>query len=214
MQITVKEADMKVENGRLIINIDSDLEKLLGNNKVALSSLKPGQVIKSAIGIEYIVLEHLDNDSTRIVRKDLLSERMKFDDDSNNFHTSSLYKYLNDKHYREEVVPGFGDDNVVAHDVNLLSLDGLDDYGSCYVKVGLLTIDDYRKYRKNCLKENMDSWWWLSTPDSTPSGYGGGCVRCVGVGSGVSCNDCGDWFEGVRPDFALKSSIFVSSPEA
>lgn len=214
MQITVKETDMKVENGRLIINIDSDLEKLLGINKVVLSSVKPGQVIKNAIGIEYIVLEHLDNGSTRIIRKDLLPERMKFDDDNNNFSTSSLNKYLNDKYYREEVIPGFGDGTVVVHNVDLLSLDGLDDYGTCDTKVGLLTIDDYRRYRKNCLKENMDSWWWLSTPDSTPSGYGGGYVQYVGGGGDVSYRGCGCWNGGVRPDFALQSSIFVSLPEA
>lgn len=214
MQITVNEADMKVENGRLIININSDLKKLLGINKVELSSVKPGRVIKSAIGIEYIVLEHMENGSTRIIRKDLLSERMKFDDDNNDFSTSSLHKYLNDKYYREEVIPGFGDDSVVTHKVDLLSLDGLDDYGACDTKVGLLTIDDYRRYRKNCLKENMDSWWWLSTPESTPSGYGGDCVRCVSVGGDVCCNDFSFWDRGVRPDFALQSSIFVSLPEA
>lgn len=213
MQITVNEADMKVENGRLIININSDLEKLLGINKVVLSTVKPGQVIKSAIGVEYIVLEHLDNGSTRVIRKDLLSERMKFDEDSNNFSTSSLNKYLNDKYYREEVVPGFGEGNVVYHSVDLLSLDGLDDYESCIVKVGVLTIDDYRKYRKAYLKENMDSWWWLSTPDSTPSGYGCDCVRYVDGDGGVGCDDY-FWGRGVRPDFALQSSIFVSLPEA
>ncbi|WP_097006725.1 hypothetical protein [Lacrimispora amygdalina] len=188
MQITVNEANMKVE----------------------LSKVKPGQVIKSAIGIEYIVLEHLDDGSTRVIRKDLLAERMKFDEDSNNFSTSSLNEYLNDKFYGEEVVPGFGDDNVVIHNVNQLSSDGLDDYESCNVKVGLLTIDDYRKYRKNCLKENMDSWWWLSTPDSTPTGCGGDYVQCVIGGGCVDCGDCGRE-RGVRPDFVLKSSICVES---
>lgn len=205
MQITVKETDMKVENGRLIINIDSDLEKLLGINKVVISSVKPGQVIKSAIGIEYIVLEHLDNGSTRIIRKDLLPERMKFDDDNNNFSSSSLNKYLNDNYYREEVIPGFGDGTVVVHNVNLLSLDGLDDYGTYDTKVGLLTIDDYRRYRKNCLKENMDSWWWLSTPDSTPSGYGSDCVRYVCGDGCVDYNDYNNWNKSVRPALRWKT---------
>ncbi len=173
MQIIVNEANMKVE----------------------LSKVKPGQIIKSAIGVEYIVLEQIDNGGTKVIRKDLLAERMKFDEDSNNFSTSSLNEYLNDKYYKEEVVPGFGDDNVVIHNVNLLSSDGL---------------DDYRKYRKNCLKENMDSWWWLSTPDSTPTGCGGDYVQLV-VGGG--CVDCGDFGRerGVRPDFVLKSSMYVES---
>lgn len=211
MQITVNETNMKVENGQLIIKIDSNIEKMLGINKVELSPIKPGQVIKSVTGIEYIVLEQLGNE-TKVLRKDLLSERKEFDNDNNNFATSSLNKYLNGEYYNSEIITGFGENSTVDQDLNLLSLDGLDDYGTCKVKVGLLTIDDYRKYRKDCLKDNMDSWWWLSTPDSTPSGYGAGYVLCVGSGGGVSCGGyCYDG--GVRPFFILKSNIFVSMAE-
>lgn len=209
MEITINETNMKIENGKLIINIDSNLEKLLGIDKVELSKVEPGQVIKSDIGIEYIVLEQCNNGATRVIRKDLLSERKVFDNNSNNFVMSSLRKYLNDEYYKEEIVPGFGEGSVIEYDIDLLSLDGFDDYGTCGVKVGLLTIDDYRKYHKNLLKDNMDSWWWLSTPDSTPSGYGDSCVRYVRTSGGVGCGDC-SCGRGVRPDLILKSNIFVS----
>lgn len=209
MQLTINETNMKIENGELIINIDSNLEKLLGIDKVELSKVEPGQVIKSDIGIEYIVLEQCNNGATRVIRKDLLPERKEFDSNSNNFATSSLRKYLNDEYFKEEIVPGFGEGSVIEHDIDLLSLDGFDDYGICGVKVCLLTIDDYRKYHKNLLKDNMDSWWWLSTPDSTPTGCGDCFVRCVfsdgGVYGGGSSYD-----RGVRPDLILKSNIFVS----
>lgn len=211
MQITVNETNMKVENGQLIIKIDSNIEKMLGINKVELSTIKPGQVIKSVTGIEYIVLEQLGNEA-KILRKDLLSERKEFDNDNNNFATSSLNKYLNGEYYNSEIITGFGENSTVDQDLNLLSLDGLDDYGTCKVKVGLLTIDDYRKYRKDCLKDNIDSWWWLSTPDSTPSGYVADCVQCVGSNGGVSY-DGYNCDEGVRPFLILKSNIFVSLAE-
>lgn len=209
MEITINETNMKIENGKLIINIDSNLEKLLGVDRVELSKVEPGQVIKSTIGVEYIVLEQYGDMRTRVIRKELLTERKEFDSSNNNFATSDIRNYLNDEYYIEELVPGFGEGNIIDHDINLLSLDGYDDYGKCSVKVGLLTIDDYRKYHKNLLKDNMDSWWWLSTPDSTPSGYGDDCVRYVDSGGGVGYDVC-DCIEGVRPDLILKSNIFVS----
>lgn len=212
MQITVNEANMKVENGQLIIKIDSNIEKILGINKVELSTVKPGQVIKSATSVEYIVLEQLDNGGSKVIRKNLLSESMRFDGDDNNFATSSLNKYLNGEYYKSEILSGFGENVIVDQDLNLLSLDGLDDYGTCKVKVGLLTIDDYRKYRKTCLMENMKNWWWLSTPDSTPSGYGADCVQCVRSGGDVVYGVC-RCGRGVRPFFILKSNIFVSTAE-
>lgn len=212
MKINVDNANMRIEGGKLIIDIDSNIEKLLGINKTELSKVSVGRVIKSLDDVEYIVLEHFGNGTTRVIRKELLEDRLKFDDECNNFRKSSINKYLNNEYYKNEVVPGFGENNVLDHEVDLLSLDGLDDYDKTSVKVGLLTIDDYRKYRKNCLKENMDSWWWLSTPDSTPSGYGDGYVQCVGDSGGVNCGGCG-WGRGVRPDFILKSSIFVSLAE-
>ena len=208
-KLEVEEANMKVENGRLIIEIDSNLEKLLGIRKTELSKVNVGDVIKSATDIEYIVLEHLENGTTRVIRKDIMTNQMKFDNTRNNFAISSIRKYLNDDYFKNEIIPGFGESNVVEHEVDLLSLDGFDDYGKCSVKVGLLTIDDYRKYHKNCLKENLDTYWWLSTPDSTPSGYGDCCVQYVNGNGGVGYGDC-IWDGGVRPDLILKSNIFVS----
>lgn len=212
MNINVNKADVEVKDGVAIFKIDSsDLEKMLGRDKVELSTLKPGQVIRSSTGVEYIVLEQYEK-GTKVIRKELLPNRREFDSRNNNFAESSIKDYLNGEYYQNEIVSGFGEDNVLEHEIDLLSLDGLDDYGKCSVKVGLLTIDDYRKYRKNCLKETKDNWWWLSTPDSTPSGYGGGCVLCVSSNGDVDYIDY-DYDLGVRPDLILKSDIFVSLAE-
>ena len=177
----------------------------LPSNKVELSTLLPGDTFKSN-DVEYIVLEQFGNGTTGVITKELLKDGMRFESDNNNWKTSNIRRKLNEEYLKELV---FGEENIVEHTVDLLSLDGLNDYGPSTDKVRLLTIDQYRKYRK-ILGENKDKWWWLSTPDSTPTGYGSGLVRCVGSGGDVGCGWCGR-VRGVRPFCILKSSIFVST---
>ena len=95
--------------------------------------------------------------------------------------------------------------------MDLISLDGLDDYGKCRDKVSILTADEYKKYRKEIDKATdgpVNDWWRICTPDSTPSGAGSSGVRVVGssgalgYGSAINVN-------AVRPFFVLDSSTFV-----
>lgn len=202
MQITVNETDMQIKDGKLIININSDLEKVLNSNKMVLSSVKVGDIIND----KYIVLEHFADETTAVIRKDLLEDTMRFAEDNNDWRQSIVRKHLNSDYLRE-IEAEFGEDNIVEHTTNLFSMDGLDDYGTCHDKVGLLDIDQYRKYRK-VLGKNMDSWWWLLTPDSTPSGWSARYVQCVVCGGDVDYYDCG-YSRSVRPFCILKSSIFV-----
>ena len=211
MQITVNETNMKIEGKKLIINIDSDLERLLGINTVVLSSVEPGKVIKGETGREYIVFRHEETGATQILRKDLLDGDMVFDDDNNNFGTSSLLAYLNTT-YIKEVEEDFGAENIMNHETDLLSLDGLDDYGIINTKISLRTLDDYRYGRKNKIvtdDADFECAQWLATPDSTPSGYSTRGVRYVRSFGYVDCGGC-DWVCGMRPFFSLKSSMFVS----
>lgn len=176
----------------------------LANNKVELSTLLPGDTFKSN-DVEYIVLEQFENGTTGIITKELLKDSMKFDSDNNNWKTSNIRRKLNEEYLNELV---FGEENIVEHTVDLLSLDGLNDYGTSKDKISLLTIDQYRKYRK-ILGEDKDNWWWLSTPNSTPTGYSSDFVQYVNSNGDVDCGWCGG-VGGVRPFFILKSSIFVS----
>ena len=155
--------------------------------------------------MKYIVLEQLPDKQTAVIRRYLLENEMEFDSDNNNWKTSSLRERLNNNvdGYLREVEDAFGKDQIVTHTVDLLSLDGLDDYGTSNDKISLLNIDQYRKYRK-ILGENMDNWWWLLTPDSTPSGSGSRYVRYVRSVGFVCCNPC-DCYGGVRPFFIVQS---------
>lgn len=101
-----------------------------------------------------------------------------------------------------------GKDNIVSFKRDLLSLDGLEEYGESDDFVSLLTVDEYRKYRKHI--PNTDEWWWIITPWSTH------CNDCdiyttVVSPSGCICSYCcNDDGCGVRPVCIFSSSIFES----
>ena len=169
-----------------------------------LSDLLPGDIF-SMNDAEYIVCEQFDDGTTAVVRKNCLDKTMEFGND-NNWKESKLREYLNTE-YANELQGVFGAENIVVHDVDLLSLDGYDDYGVSFDRVSVINIDRYRRYHKYI--GNTGNSYWLSTPDSTPSGYGASGVRYVRDDGCVRCNDC-DWRRGVRPFFVLQSSIVVS----
>lgn len=177
------------------------LEKKLGVTYVP-KGLKIGDEFELA-DVNWKILDITDAGYMCIC--DSLGDKI-FDNNLNNWNKCSLRAYLNGELY-EKISKEIGKDNIVSFKRDLLSLDGLEEYGESDDFVSLLTVDEYRKYRK--LIPNTDDWWWLITPWSThcndcdiytavvsPSG-------CVG---GRNCYDCG----GVRPVCIFSSSIFES----
>ncbi|MBC5688157.1 hypothetical protein H8S37_04315 [Mediterraneibacter sp. NSJ-55] len=186
-------------NGSMQIRIDE------GGKLVRLFTLKPGNVFRDSDGVEYIVCEHFINDTTAVVTKKLLEKKWEFGL-TNNWGNSYIRAYFNGEYFKE-LENKFGTESIIGHEVDLLSMDGYDDYGTCVDKVSLMTFDQYRKYSKIIGK--VDSWWWLATPNQTPSRNDSSYVRFVCSDGGVSCNGCGYDGGGVRPFFILPSSIFV-----
>ena len=125
----------------------------------------------------------------------------KFGSD-NNYSTSDVRKQLQECDFAKKLQKKYGD-KLVPITTNLLSLDGLDDYGIVEGDIlATLTIDLYRECRKNI--PNHNTWWWLATPNSTPSGCGSDGVRYVGSDGHVDFGwyySCG----AVRPFFILQS---------
>ena len=120
---------------------------------------------------------------------------------------------LNDENGKilTDIYKGFGKENILVDTVDLLSMDGLDTYGTCNCKVHLGTFDDYRKARKNgmFMTEN-GKLFWLDTPDSTNEGCSASYVQIVDSDGFMDYDDC-DWnVHGVRPFCSLESSICVS----
>ena len=129
---------------------------------------------------------------------------------NNDWRESPIRKKLDEELY-QKIATELGTEALVPIQTDLFSHDGLKDYGKCDDMVSLLTYDLYRNNRKNI--KNLDEWWWLATPDSTPSGCNSRCVRCVGSRGDVCYGWCGSCWA-VRPFFILKSDIFVSCDKA
>ena len=121
---------------------------------------------------------------------------------TNNYAESYVRSALNESKLADDLKKKFGD-RLVPITTNLLSLDGLDDYGVVEGDtISIPTIDLYRECRKKITK--IGKAFWLATPDSTPSGYGSEHVRYVRARGRV---DYG-WYDGVgavRPFFILQS---------
>lgn len=137
---------------------------------------------------------------------DVLEESRTFDSETNNWKSSSLRKYLNNDFYKK-IVDEIGEENILPFGNDLLSLDGQTEYGNCTDYVSLLSIDDYRLYRK--LIPNNEQWWWLLTPWSTPCNGYETQVSVVSPSGDFNYYDCG-FSLGVRPLCIFSPNLFES----
>lgn len=163
-----------------------------------------GKTIEIA-GMEWMILKKTEKGYFAVLNGFDGKERT-FDSDSNNWIESDLRKELNDS-FLKKITEELGEDAVVEFDRDLLSLDGQTEYGHCEDKISLLTVDEYRKYRK--LLPNTNDWWWLITPWSTPAN---GYISTLTVvsPSGIFDNNICNLSVGVRPVCIFSSSIFES----
>ena len=215
MNIEVNKTNVKVEGNNLVIELTEELRKSLGiRQSKPLYECKVGNVIVDDIGNEwYVVEQDIENNRTKVWKKELIDGTYKFDNGSNDFRTSEIKNVLNDENGKilSDIYKGFGKENVLLDTVDLLSMDGLDTYGTCDCKVHLGTFDDYRKARKNGMfRTENEKPFWLDTPDSTNEGCSASCVRIVYGDGGVDYLVCGWGVYGVRPFCSLDSSICVS----
>lgn len=119
----------------------------------------------------------------------------------NNYANSTIRKELLEHEFTLSLQKEYGDCLVPAV-MDLTALDGLKDYGKITDIVGIPDLNLYRECRENMLVG--DCWWWLSTPNSTPSGTGSSFVQFVFDDDGVDWSGC-DWRRVVRPFFIIKS---------
>lgn len=170
-----------------------------------LGDAKPGEVVK--IGDrEWVILEQL-SEGTAVITKDFI-ETMRFGN-SSDWRVSLTREKLN-KEFIKELITAIGELGVVEIERDLISLDGLDDYGTCKDRVSLLTATEYAKYHKVLgLKSSYPDWWSLITPYSAPSNGYHSSVCCVDCDGTVNWGNY-DFTVGVRPFCVLDSSILVS----
>lgn len=203
MELT-KEMFQKLQNQ--IEELKKEIKILKTNNtKKLLAELSVGDEFQLA-RITWKILD-ITNEGYMCLAEPMDNKRFDFDD--NNWKTSDLRSYLN-KEFLKKIEEEIGIGNVLEFERNLLSLDGQTEYGTCIDKVSLLTVDEYRKYRKYI--PNASKWWWLITPCSTPCNNQSVAVTVITCLGNVG-NDCYGTSSGVRPLCILNSNIFVSKGE-
>lgn len=166
-----------------------------------------GKVIELA-GMDWLILDKTEKGYFAILNGFDEKERT-FDSTSNNWITSKLRNELNAR-FLKKITDELGKDAVIEFDRDLLSMDGQTEYGHCKDKISFLTVDEYRKYRK--LLPNMDKWWWLLTPWSTPVNDFSTTNTVVSPSGCFIDGNCSD-VSGVRPACIFSSSIFESGSD-
>lgn len=185
------------------------LEEREQSNKVKLESLKAGETFY--IGENgYIVLKHHEG-KTKVISRNFIAEDRKFADDTADYKTSGLRKYI-EVEIQPTIENEVGAENLVEHRVSLETVDGQDNYGELTCKVRPITFDEARQYNNLIVNNDLDDWWWTCTAWTSPNREYNRSIAAVlpsGRVNGLDCRNSND----VRPVCILKSNIFVSKGE-
>ena len=185
------------------------LEEREQSNKVKLESLKAGETFY--IGENgYIVLKHHEG-KTKVISRNFIAEDRKFADDTADYKTSGLRKYI-EVEIQPTIENEVGAENLVEHRVSLETVDGQDNYGELTCKVRPITFDEARQYNNLIVNNDLDDWWWTCTAWTSPNREYNRSIAVVLPSGLISCNVC-YYSYGVRPVCILKSNIFVSKGE-
>lgn len=185
--------------------LEKRIDKLESENlKGRLNGLKVGDYFEVA-GTKWRILDI--KPCGYVCLSDALEERKIFDSGTNNWKLSSLREYLNNDFYKKIADEIMGK-NILPFGRDLLSLDGQNEYGDCTDYVSLLSVDDYRQYRK--LIPNNEQWWWLLTPWSTPCNGYEVQVSVVSPSGSINGYDCYGNLRGVRPLCIFSPNLFES----
>ena len=166
-----------------------------------LGALKNGRVFNYA-GVNWVKLDDL-NGGALVLSADSLFRRAFDTEGKNNFAVSSLNRELNGDFLEALCREGAKKEDFVPLVLDLTSDDGMKDYGVTSAMIGLLTCEQFRKYRALIPNLNEEDWWWLLTPDSCLPQYGH-LVRNVSTDGTLSNTDACGGHGGVRPLCILK----------
>lgn len=172
---------------------------------IKLGDVPEGETVKIG-NHEMIVLEHVGA-ATLLIRRDLLPEAISFGE-NNNYDGSNADTLCNG--FANEIADIVGEENLLPHNVDLTSDDGLKDYGVIERFASAFTAERQRRYVETLDKYPVDRWGLLATPHSTAKHGDNRRVKCVSPSGFILDGGYYDFDYGVRPYCILKSSIFVS----
>ena len=178
------------------------------NKQVMLSELKAGETINTEIGT-FIVLEQTE-EGTKVITKDLFKTMQQFG--QNTDYKGSHVQQLCEGEIYDAFAKVFGAENIIEHEVDLITVDMQQDYGKVNCRVRPLTFDEARKYNDMLVNEELEDWYWLCTPWSVERRGWRWSVAVVSPSGNFNDDYCIS-YGGVRPFCILKSNIFVSKGE-
>lgn len=184
------------------------LEKQEKTGKVALSTLKRGDVFQTTGKRKYKVLEQY-GDTVKIISLDLLKENVEFGDTSD--YKTSKVKELCDTEILKDFEEEFGAENIETHTATIITADG-QKLGTVDCKIRPITFDEARGYTDITPNPCLNDWYWTLSPWSTEER---GCGKSLSIvsPSGRVGHCCYISVCGVCPVCILKSNIFVSKVE-
>lgn len=136
------------------------------------------------------------------------SEDADDDREHNNFIGSNVKRVVDEWLYGHKILS----DAAMALPIDLTSMDGMTDYGMPIVYGRILTVDEYRKYRRFIPLTDKPFWTatpWCTRSSDSSSDYTGVAYGVTADGS-VNRNDAYYAHYCARPALALKSSLLVS----
>lgn len=197
-------------NGQQIELTEEQVQQIMESYRIQqkqLAEYAVGDAVKIG-NFEMVVLEQLDG-QTALILKGMYGEDSAFGEENNNYNGS--YVDLRCQQFAQELSEVVGWDNIVLHQVDLTSDDGLKDYGVVERRASLITAEMYRKFVEILDTVNPKCWWWLATPHSTKRHENDAWAKCVAPSGNIYYGRVFyDYDNGVRPFCILKSTIFVS----
>lgn len=178
------------------------------NNPVKLSELNSDNVfsVGDEFGLAGINWKIVDITDIGYMCVGDLMGLAAFGAESNDWRKSPLRHYLNTG-FREKIAEEIGENNIIQFERDLLSINGYEKYGKIKDFVSLLTIDEYRKYKKYI--SNTEDAWWLITPwNLYSSTYIKNLVATISTDGDVGYIYCSHLY-GVRPVCILSASVFT-----
>ena len=155
-------------------------------------------------GINWTVIQ-TGADWVRCIASDCVEKRAFDEENKNDFAASSLRAYLDVEFLRRLIKAGAPEEMFEYFNIDLTADDGLKNYCGAYVRIGLITCEEYRILRGN-IPALPGRWWWTATPDSPINSF----VRFVLSDGSLRSNIAYYGRIGVRPLCNLKSEILVS----
>lgn len=160
--------------------------------------------IREIAGMKWIILDKLPEGYLAYAEKPIKTARFG---KNNDWRESPIRDSL--KELSETICAEIGVE-LPEFERDLTSIDGQTEYGICMDKVSLITVDEYRKYRKHI--PNGDAYVWTCTPWSTKCNNDETWIAVVYPSGNVYYRSCDDG-DGVRPICIFPSEIFESEEE-